>query len=1539
MKENIQQKVFQTAPFGYSLQKIVTDAAGKAVDYVIIDANPAFAEMCRLPLKQVIGGHVTRLFPCLKDHPFDFISFFAGIAANGGNDSFEYLSDDGKTYLGHAHSPEKGFVSVIYHDVTHERSVLKGLEGLFKITPEPMCIADTDGNFLKVNHAWENILGFKVEELENQRFLDYVHPEDLASTISVMGVLSKQQEVLNFINRYRHKKGTYRTIKWYSRPNGRYIFASAEDITDQNRVKMELEEKRAELETVYENSPIMMCVLNHEQKVVYANKHLLEYLHTTLEELRNFSASNAFGCPNADEDSRGCGYGSDCHNCQLRNAIADTIETGTVHQNVPYEARLSHQGKPRKAFLLANTARINMPGKSLVSLVFQDISERNLMLQALKQSEETLKEAQEIGNVGHWEHDLLENRITWSDQVYRIHGLTKNSLELNLENVFARFHPDDREEIMKKYNESLQNRTGFFSEHRLITPSGRIKYVIEKARTTYDESGKPLKSLGSVVDITELKEQEIQLRKLSTAVTECPVSIVITSPCGKIEYVNPFFTKMTGYSLEEAVGQNPRILKAEHFPTEYFTDLWETILSGKVWEGEFYNKRKDGSNYWEYAVISPVINEDLKVTNLVAIKIDITERKRLETELKQSEERFRLVADYTHDLEYWQDENGKIVYISPSCTRITGYGPEDFMQDDELLHNIIHPDDRPLFDQHRENIGPDGHRRAIDFRIITRGNKIEWVNHVCRVVYDSHGRCFGTRGCNRVITEKKNIELALQKSEETLHRIFSSANVGICMIDHTEKYIFFNKWWQQQLGYATEELRELTFRDVTHPDDVELSPRLIDKIKSGEIDTYNIEKRYVRKDRSIFWGNLSVSVIRSIEQEILHYIGVVIDITAKKEAEEALKKSKEQFEIAVAGSNDGIWDWNLLTGELFLSPRWKEQLGYNDNELSNEFSTFEKLILPEDHERVMSYVNLYLKGEMQSYDTDFRMRHKNGEIVWMRARGTAIRNDEGRPIRMAGSHTDITASKRAEATLAEAKRQAELANRAKSEFLANMSHEMRTPLNGVIGFTELLQQTPLDTAQKKFADNANLCGQTLLSVINNILDFSKIEAGRLELDTNETDICDLMQQVREIMKYHVAQKGLELKLTIQENIPNLAILDPDRLKQILINLLGNAIKFTEAGSVELSLEFKPGEQNNGYYKISVKDTGIGISEDQKDRLFKAFSQADASITRKFGGTGLGLAISNLLAEKMGSRIQLESGLGKGSNFFFTLKTSCRTGTLPQSTKTEAAAGKSVAAAPPFQNDCVCKILIAEDIPTNTFLARAIISRMLPNAVFVEAINGRKAVEIVQKENFDLIFMDISMPELDGRQATVEIRDFEQKTGKHTPIVALTAGAIKEELEKNLAAGMDGYLTKPVTVQAMAEVLKHFFGNRLNTPADHKTQPEEQGTRFTREELLNQIGDDPDILRQLFAGFRRDTLARIKALEESIELGDEKTIRKSAHALKGSALTLTFARLGRLAGKIETAAGDNPQNLADSFKELQQEWHEVEKIIEAELATA
>ncbi len=1409
MQENLQQKVFQTAPFGYSLHKIIVDAAGKAVDYTILDANPSFAAMCRLPLERVIGGRATQLFSCLKDNPFDFIAWFARIAADGGSDSFEYHSEaDGKTYLAHVHSPEKDHFSIIYHDVTHERSVLKGLEGLFKITPEPMCIADTDGNFLKINHAWESILGYKVEELENHKFLDYVHPDDRASTVSAMAVLSKQQEVRNFTNRYRHKNGTYRTIKWFARPNGRYIFAAAEDVTDQNLVKIELEEKRAELETVYENSPIMMCVLNQDQKVVYANKHLLEYLHTTLEELRNFRASNAFGCPNAYEHPKGCGYGGSCQNCQLRSAIADTIATGTVHQNVPYEAHLTYQGKTRKASLLANTARINMPDKSLVSLVFQDVSERNLMLQALRQSEETLKEAQEIGNVGHWEYDLRENIITWSDQIYRIHGISRANFTPTVEKIMSFFHPEDREQVMKKFNEAIQEQKDFFSEHRLLTPSGKIKYVIERARTSYNEEGKPVKSIGTVADITELKEQEIQLRKLSTAVTECPVSIVITSPCGKIEYVNPFFTQMTGYSLEEAVGNNPRILKAPHFPDEYFADLWQTVLAGRVWEGEFYNKRKDGSNYWEYAVISPVINENLEISNLIAIKIDITERKRLENELKQSEERFRLVADYTHDLEYWQNEHGKIVYISPSCTRITGYEPEAFMQDDDLLHKIIHPEDRPLFDQHRENIGPDGHRQPIDFRIITRSKKIEWINHVCRVIFDDQGRCFGTRGCNRIITEKKNIELALKKSEETLLRIFSSANVGICMIESNGRYVFFNKWWQQQLGYESNELRKLTFADVTHNEDREISTRMIEKIERREIDTYNIEKRYVRKNGTVFWGNLSVSVIRSANGEVLQYIAVIVDISAKKEAEDAL---------------------------------------------------------------------------------------------------------------------------------AEAKHQAEAASRAKSEFLANMSHEMRTPLNGVIGFTELLQQTPLDAAQRKLADNANLCGQTLLSVINNILDFSKIEAGRLELDRTETDICDLLQQVTEIMKYHVAQKGLELKLTLPENIPNLAMLDPDRLKQILINLLGNAIKFTETGSVELSLEFEPGAKNEGAYKISVKDSGIGISADQKDRLFKAFSQADASITRKFGGTGLGLVISNLLAEKMGSRIQLESEQGKGSNFFFTLQTTCRTGAPPQPGRPENSADRSVSAAPPFQNDRSCKILIAEDIPTNTFLARAIISRMLPNAAFVEAINGREAVEAVKNGNFDLIFMDISMPELDGRQATVEIRSFEQKTGRHTPIVALTAGAIKEELDKNLAAGMDGYLTKPVTMQTMAEALKNFFGDQPNGTVVQKAPPEEHATRFTREELLNQIGNDQDILKQLFAGFRRDTTARITNLAKAIANFDEKAIRKSAHAIKGSALTLTFNRLGHLAGRIEAGAADEPQNLAGPLKDLQEEWREVEKVIEAELA--
>ncbi len=574
-------------------------------------------------------------------------------------------------------------------------------------------------------------------------------------------------------------------------------------------------------------------------------------------------------------------------------------------------------------------------------------------------------------------------------------------------------------------------------------------------------------------------------------------------------------------------------------------------------------------------------------------------------------------------------------------------------------------------------------------------------------------------------------------------------------------------------------------------------------LRTGD-SIFDVDGELVDREGKQHWLLVSKVPLRDAHGNITGLVGVTHDISARKQVENELKQVSTRLALATRAGGVGVWDFNLESNVLLWDDQMFMLYGVDKLNFIVTYDSWITAIHPGDMAQVEHQIQTAIIGDAE-FDSEFRVIWPEGTIHNIRALATVQRDSSGKPLRMIGTNWDITVQKETEATLLSAKLEADIANKAKSEFLANMSHEIRTPLNGVIGFTDLLLKTPLNKIQQQYAANANTSGHALLAIINDILDFSKIEAGKMELNWEKTDMIELAEQTSDIIKYHAFQKGLELLLNIQHNIPRYAIVDPTRLKQILINILGNAVKFTESGEVELKVTFNQIDESKGEFSFLIRDTGIGISEEQQKQLFNAFSQADNSTTRKFGGTGLGLTISNLLAEKMGSKIEIISDLDKGSSFFFSIQTTYETGEKLD----------------PIDLTEMKRLLVIDDNDNNRMILEHTCKEW--GIEFVGIENGRLALELIEKsEPFDVIIVDYHMPHINGLETIRMIRKELNLPPEKQPIILLHSSSddikIYEEC-KNL--GVVYNLTKPVKSKELLHYLKRIHSHPVSLASDNE----------------------------------------------------------------------------------------------------------------------
>ncbi len=638
----------------------------------------------------------------------------------------------------------------------------------------------------------------------------------------------------------------------------------------------------------------------------------------------------------------------------------------------------------------------------------------------------------------------------------------------------------------------------------------------------------------------------------------------------------------------------------------------------------------------------------------------------------------------------------------------------------------------------------------------------------------------GTVRSFRDITEQEKASESLRLMES----IVVNADEGVLLttmdpVNREYTVVLANAAFTRELGYERDEILGRNARSLYSPN-VDLSEveRLAGLLALKKPCRAELLLR--RKNGSDIWAEMSFVPVAGHSGGPAHLIVIGRNVNERKKMEHELRKlsrALEQCPVSVV-----ITD---LEGRIeYINPRFTELTGYTLDEVRGQTSR----ILKSGDTSAEEYAKLWetiRTGEWSGY---FHNRKKNGELFWEAARICPIRDSRGVPTHYLAVKEDITDRRRIEEALAHAKESAEAANRAKSEFLANMSHEIRTPMNGIIGFTQLTLQTPLTDDQKDYLETVESSGHALLRIINDILDFSKIEAGRLEMEREPFSLRETLAGAVSTVAPEAMGKGLDLSWDIAPAVPDALLGDSTRLRQVLLNLLGNAVKFTARGFIRAEVTAESVSGAAAVLHLAVKDSGIGIPPEHQQAIFEPFQQADGSTTRKYGGTGLGLAISSRLAQHMRGRIWVESEVGRGSTFHVT----ATFGVGAPAPQAVPERGESANPDQPLLN-----LLIAEDDPISRSLASTALAH--EGHKVTTAANGVEALWLLEQRPFDLVLMDVQMPQMDGLEATRRIRKRETRFGGHVQIVAMTAHAMKGDRERCLAAGMDDYISKPLDV--------------------------------------------------------------------------------------------------------------------------------------------
>lgn len=849
---------------------------------------------------------------------------------------------------------------------------------------------------------------------------------------------------------------------------------------------------------------------------------------------------------------------------------------------------------------------------------------------------------------------------------------------------------------------------------------------------------------------------------------------------------NPSFERLSGYKVEELAGVSRDRISPPESETRREQFIEEVLAGRSVSESmAFYHK--DGSVKHAQVTYIP-ITEGTEVVGIYGIAKDVTDKVKIERELQETQEKYQVLAEHAQDLITTCTTDGTLLYVSPSVYTLLGYEPDEVTG--KSFKSYCYPGDYPD-PMELSNIG-----NGCKMRVLHKAGHYIWMETLAKPVAGEQGEVSQIVSISRDITQHKDADRRLRESRQRYKSLFEYNPAAVYSLNLEGEYSAVNSNMVQMLDIPRSMLIGRSFLSNLEKSEKNKGEAFFELVKQGEPQYY--ETRVVSSSgRKIEVSVTNVPII--VDKEMVGVYGIVSDITERKEYTERIQELSKQHELILNTVTEGIYGLDTDGITMFMNPAAASMFGYEAHEFIGKsshpiihHSRADGSYFPKEECPIHMTV---MDGHARSVMEDVFWR-KDGSSFLVQYQVTPI-IDEGQIRGAVIVFNDVTG----EREIVRAKETAELAAQAKSEFLSLVSHEIRTPMNGIVGMTELLVGTDLSEEQREYAQIIQESGDALLNILNDILDFSKLESGKMALAYEPFSLRKMLEQVAELFKPRADEKHLEIRFRLNPSIPDYMAGDAMRIRQILVNLVGNALKFTDQGSIEVTVDMiKGGRPEDTVLDFAVEDTGIGIPADKLDQLFQSFSQLHPVINRKYGGTGLGLVISKRLVEIMGGSISVESTEGKGSIFRFAIPAA----------RVEASGEKS---ASEFQHDrtrqsdkVAMRILVAEDHPVN----RKILQEYLEKLGYQADVctNGVEAIDAISQNAYDIVLMDIHMPVMDGLKATDLLHRLIPED-RIPPIIAVTGNTKREDKEACLEIGMRDFISKPVMLSELKRVLQQW----------------------------------------------------------------------------------------------------------------------------------